>query len=145
MTANTGTPFTVYDTANVALQATSPADSGYAASRPDLIGNPNSGSARRSLDDRTPFRGWWPPPKPGSSATRGEISRADQGRERRYLAVEGFQTEGGRATAIPRRSLLTSPTTPTSACRFTISLPNFGRILTASQARLMQFALKLIF
>ena len=57
VTANSGTPFTVYDTANVALQATSPPISGYAASRPDLTGDPSSGP--RTVEawvSRTQFR-----------------------------------------------------------------------------------------
>lgn len=41
--ANSGTPFTVYDSANVSLQASSPPLSAYFASRPDLIGDPNAG------------------------------------------------------------------------------------------------------
>jgi hypothetical protein len=36
-TANSGTPFTIYDRANVALQASSPPISGYFASRPNLL------------------------------------------------------------------------------------------------------------
>ena len=40
---NSGTPFTVSDSANVALQANSPPISGFAASRPNLVGDPNAG------------------------------------------------------------------------------------------------------
>ena len=42
-TVNSGTPFTVSDSANVSLQANSPPISGFAASRPNLVGDPNSG------------------------------------------------------------------------------------------------------
>ena len=41
--ANSATPFTVYDSANVSLQASAPPISGYFASRPNLAGNPNRG------------------------------------------------------------------------------------------------------
>jgi len=41
--ANSGTPFTVYDSANVSLQPSNPPITGYFASRPDVIGDPNSG------------------------------------------------------------------------------------------------------
>ncbi len=40
---NSGTPFTVSDSANVALQANSPPISGFPASRPNLVGDPNAG------------------------------------------------------------------------------------------------------
>ena len=43
VTHNSGTPFTVSDSTNVSLQANSPPISGFAASRPDLIGDPNAG------------------------------------------------------------------------------------------------------
>lgn len=42
-TANSATPYTVYDSANVSLQASSPPISGYFASRPNLLGDPNRG------------------------------------------------------------------------------------------------------
>src|SRR5262245_18971940 len=42
-TFNSGTPFTVSDSANVALQANSPPISGFPASRPNVIGDPNAG------------------------------------------------------------------------------------------------------
>ena len=42
-THNSGTPFTVSDSANVALQANSPPISGFPASRPNLVGDPNAG------------------------------------------------------------------------------------------------------
>jgi hypothetical protein len=40
---NSGTPFTVSDSASVALQANSPPISGFHASRPHLVGDPNAG------------------------------------------------------------------------------------------------------
>ena len=43
VTHNSGTPFTVSDSANVALQANSPPISGFPASRPNLVGDPNAG------------------------------------------------------------------------------------------------------
>ena len=42
-TASSGTPFTVFDSANVAGQATSPPISGFAGSRPDVVADPNAG------------------------------------------------------------------------------------------------------
>jgi hypothetical protein len=40
---NSPTPFTVYDSTKVSLQANSPPISGITASRPNLIGTPNTG------------------------------------------------------------------------------------------------------
>src|SRR6202023_2131575 len=40
---SSGTPFTVYDSANVSLQGSAPEISGFYSSKPDLISNPNNG------------------------------------------------------------------------------------------------------
>jgi hypothetical protein len=42
-TLMSGTPFTVYDSADVSFQGGAPEISGFSSSRPNLIGNPNSG------------------------------------------------------------------------------------------------------
>jgi hypothetical protein len=42
-TLMSGTPFTVYDSADVSLQGGAPEISGFSSSRPNLIGHPNSG------------------------------------------------------------------------------------------------------
>jgi len=42
-TAQSGTPFTVFDSTDVSLQGSAPEISGFSSNRPNLIGNPNSG------------------------------------------------------------------------------------------------------
>lgn len=42
-TAQSGTPFTVFDSNDVSLQGQAPEISGFSSNRPDVIGNPNSG------------------------------------------------------------------------------------------------------
>ena len=42
-TAQSGTPFTVFDSTDVSLQGQAPEISGFSSNRPNLIGNPNSG------------------------------------------------------------------------------------------------------
>jgi hypothetical protein len=147
VTANTGTPFTVYDTANVALQATSPPISGYAASRPDLIGDPNAGP--RSVNawvSREAFRRLTPGVEAGKFGTAGRnIARgpgfanidlsllkdfAIKESMKLQFRAEVFNVANHANFGLPIADLVS---------------PNFGRILTAGQGRLMQFALKLIF
>jgi outer membrane receptor protein involved in Fe transport len=43
-TAMSGTPFTVFDPNDVSLQGSAPEISGFSSNRPNVIGNPNSGS-----------------------------------------------------------------------------------------------------
>ena len=42
-TLMSGTPFTVFDSNDVAAQGTAPEITGFSAQRPDLVGNPNNG------------------------------------------------------------------------------------------------------
>ncbi len=86
-THNSGTPFTVSDSANVALQANSPPISGFPASRPNLVGDPNGGP--HTVDDGSAAR--LPasqPPDPGRAVRqRRPQHRARAGlHQRRRLA-----------------------------------------------------------
>jgi hypothetical protein len=147
MTANTGTPFTVYDTANVALQATSPPISGYAASRPDLIGNPNSGS--RTVEawmSRTPFRRLVAATEAGKFGNAGRNIARGPG----FANVDISLLKDFKLKEAVRLQFRAEAFNIANHANFGLPIsdlasPNFGRILTASQARLMQFALKLIF
>jgi outer membrane receptor protein involved in Fe transport len=42
-TAQSGTPFTVFDSRDVSLQGSAPEISGFSSNRPNLVGNPNAG------------------------------------------------------------------------------------------------------
>ncbi|HTC35633.1 MAG TPA: carboxypeptidase regulatory-like domain-containing protein, partial [Bryobacteraceae bacterium] len=54
---STGTPFTVYDSANVSQQGSAPEITGFYSSRPDLISNPNVGQPHNASEwvSRAPF------------------------------------------------------------------------------------------
>jgi hypothetical protein len=147
MTANTGTPFTVYDTANVALQASSPPITGYAASRPDLIGDPNAGP--RTVEawmDRTGFRRLSAATEAGKFGNAGRniatgpgFVNFDMSLLKNFAINETvrlqFRAEAFNVTNHPNFGLPISD----------LASPNYGRILSASQARLTQLALKLLF
>lgn len=147
VTASSATPFTIYDTANVALQASSPPISGYAASRPDLIGDPNSGARTvQSWLDRSAFRRLSLATEAGNFGNAGRnIARGPSFanfdlsllknfpiRETSYVQ---FRAEAFNAANHPNFGLPVAD----------LASPNFGRILTASPARLIQFAIKVIF
>ena len=147
VTANTGTPFTVYDTANVALQATSPPISGYAPSRPDLVGDPNTGP--RTVEawlSRTPFRRLVAATEAGNFGNAGRniargpgFANVDVSLLKDFTLAEGTRLQfRAEAFNIANHANFGLPIAD-------LASPNFGRILSASQARLMQFGLKLIF
>jgi hypothetical protein len=146
-TFNSGTPFTVSDSANVALQANSPPISGFPASRPNLVGDPNSGphtvdawmsrSAFRRLDPIADAGKFGNAPR---NAVRGpaygdlDVSLVRTftltGRTRLQFRAEAFNVTNHVNFGLPVAD---------------INSANFGRILSAGSPRLLQFALKLMF
>jgi hypothetical protein len=144
---NSGTPFTVSDSANVALQANSPPISGFPASRPNVIGDPNAGphtadewisrSSYQRLDIQTQAGQFG---NAGRNIARGpsyanvDVSLVRDfdltGQTRLQFRAEVFNVFNHANFGLPVGDL---------------NSPSFGRILSAGSPRLMQFAMKLIF
>jgi hypothetical protein len=144
---NSGTPFTVFDTTNVSLQASHPPISGYSGSRPDVLTNPNNGphtveqwlsrSAFRRLDPLTEAGKFG---NAGRNIVRGPgLANVDVSmfksfalRERVTLQfrAECFNVANHANFAVPVSDLNSA---------------NFGRILESGPSRLFQLALKLVF
>ncbi len=144
---NSPTPFTVYDSTNVSLQANSPPISGTSASRSDLVGDPDTGlqtvsswlniSAFRRLDPLTQAGQFG---NSGRDVARGpaftnfdvSLTRAFHLTERMRLQfrAECFNVANKTNLGLPIADL---------------NSPNFNQILTAGSPRLLQFALKLTF
>ncbi len=142
-----GTPFTVYDSANVSLQGSAPEITGFYSSRPDALSDPNQGprtpdqwmsrSAFRRLDPQTQAGKFG---SAGRSTVRGPgianvdlsllkgISLAE--RARLQFRAECFNIANYANFGLPEND---------------IASPNFGRVLSAGAPRLFQFGLKLLF
>ncbi len=144
---SSGTPFTVYDSANVALQGSSPEITGFYSSRPDLIGDPNAGPhTADAWVSRSAFRRLNPQTQAGQFGSAGRniargpgISNVDLSllktlpiteRVRLQFRAECFNIANHANFGLPEND---------------ISSPNFGRVLEAGPPRLIQFGLKLIF
>ena len=68
---SSGTPFTVYDSANVSLQGSAPEITGFYSSRPNLVSDPNSGShTPNQWVSRAPSSGSTLRRRPASSGTK---------------------------------------------------------------------------
>ena len=146
-THNSGTPFTVSDSANVALQANSPPISGFPASRPDLVGDPNAGP--RTVDEwlsRSAFRRLNLQTEAGQFGNAGRnIARGPSYTNVDMSLVRDFQ--------LPREARLQFRAEVFNVANHpNFGLPvadlnsaNFGRIFSAAAPRLLQFGLKLIF
>ena len=147
MSHNSPSPFTVSDTANVSLQANSPPISGFAASRPNLVGDPNAGphtvdrwinaAAFQRLDPVTQAGQFG---NAGRNIARGpaftnldlSLTRAFALREsvRLQFRAEVFNVANHANFGLPVADMNSS---------------NFGRILSAAPPRLMQFGFKVVF
>ena len=144
---NSGTPFTVSDSANVALQANSPPISGFPASRPNLVGDPNGGP--HTVDawmSRSAFERLNVQTQAGQFGNAGPQHRARPGYTNVDLAlVRDFSLV--RDTRLQFRAEVFNVANHANFGLPVADLnsPNFGRILSAGPPRLMQFAVKLLF
>ena len=144
---SSGTPFTVYDSRNVAQQGSHPEISGFAGSRPDVISDPNSGprtveewvsrSAFRRLDaiteagrfgnaGRNIVRG------PGQATVDVSVFKTWRTGENVswQFRIEAFNVLNHANFGVPVNDLVS---------------PNFGRIIEAGPPRVFQAGLKLLF
>src|SRR5579862_4842942 len=146
-THNSPTPFTVYDSTNVSLQANSPPISGYPASRPNLIGDPNDGphTVQEWLSPAA-FQRLNPVTQAGQFGNAGrDIARGpaftdlDASLTRTFNVSERmrmqFRAESFNIANHPNFGLPVAD----------LNSPSFGQILSAASPRLMQFALKLTY
>jgi hypothetical protein len=144
---NSGTPFTVSDSTNVALQANSPPISGFAASRPNLIGDPNAGP--RTVDawiSRTAFQRLNPQTDAGQFGNAGRniargpsYTNVDVSLVRTLALGDDLRLQlRGECFNVLNHPNFGLPVADLNSA-------NFGRILSAGPPRLMQFGFKLIF
>jgi hypothetical protein len=145
---STGTPFTVYDSANVSLQGSAPEISGFYSSRPDLVSNPNTGQPHTANQwvSRSSFRQLDPPTQAGQFGNEGRNAVRGPGIEdvdlslfkyfkisetkRLQFRAECFNLLNHANFGLPENDL---------------ESPAFGQILQAGPPRLMQLALKFLF
>ena len=146
-TVSSGTPFTVYDSRNVAQQGSHPEISGFAGSRPDAASDPNLGP--RTVEQwvsRGAFRRLDAITEAGRFGNSGRNTVRGPGQATLDLSVfknwkmgeavewqlrlEGFNVLNHANFGIPINDLVS---------------PNFGRIVEAGSPRVLQAGLKLLF
>lgn len=146
-TRSSGTPFTIYDTANVSLQGSTPPITGFFSSRPDMIGDPNAGPRRpEQWLTREPFRRLNPATEAGQFGSAGRniargpgVANLDLSLFRTFALAEGKQLQF-RAECF----------NVTNTANFGVPVndlasPNFGRVLESAPPRLFQLAVKILF
>ncbi len=147
-TLSTGTPFTVYDSANVSQQGSAPEITGFYSSKPNLVSNPNQNQPHNASEwiSRTPFQQLNPVTQAGEFGNEGRnvvrgpgIEDVDLSlvknfsiteRTRMQFRAELFNLFNHANLGLPENDLQS---------------PAFGQILQAGPARQLQLALKLMF
>jgi outer membrane receptor protein involved in Fe transport len=153
-TLMTGTPFTVYDSANVSLQGSAPEISGFPSDRPDRTGDftkgtcPNGASAGTANCWISPsgFQRLNPATQAGQFGNAGRnIAEGPGFQQWDFSALKNFRiTESktiqfrGELFNIFNHANLGLPVND-------LNSSNFGQIQTSQPGRLVQFALKFLF
>jgi hypothetical protein len=145
---STGTPFTVYDSADVSLQGSAPEISGFYSSRPNLISNPNSGQPHSANQwvTRAPFQQLNPVTQAGQFGNEGRNVVRGPGIETVDLSLfKNFNLN--EATHIQFRAECFNLLNHVNfgLPENDLESPAFGQILQAGSPRLLQLALKLVF
>jgi len=145
---STGTPFTVYDSANVSLQGSAPEITGFYSSRPDLISNPNAGQPHTPNEwvSRAPFLQLNPQTQAGQFGNEGRNAVRGPGIEDvgislfKYFNIDETRRVQFRAECF---NLLNHPNF--GLPENDLESPAFGQILQAGPPRLLQLAVKFVF
>jgi hypothetical protein len=144
---SSGTPFTVYDSANVSLQGSAPEITGFYSSRPDMVSDPNAGPhTPNEWVSRSAFLQLNPATRAGQFGSEGRnavrgpgIANIDASLFKNFAVTERARLQF-RAEAF---NLLNHPNF--ALPENDIQSPAFGQILQAGPPRLLQLALKLLF
>jgi hypothetical protein len=145
---STGTPFTVYDSADVSLQGSAPEITGFYSSRPDLISNPNENQPNTPNEwvSRAPFLQLNPVTQAGQFGNEGRNVVRGPGIEDvdvslfKYFNIDETRRVQFRAECF---NLFNHPNF--GLPENDLESPAFGQILQAGPPRLMQLALKFLF
>jgi hypothetical protein len=144
---NSGTPFTVSDSANVAVQANSPPISGFPASRPNLVGDPNAGP--HTVDawiSRDAFQRLNPLTQLGQFGNAGRnIARGPGYSNVDVSFVRDFPLSGDARLQFRAEIFNVFNQVNFGLPVADLNSVNFGRIFSAGPPRLTQFALKFSF
>ncbi len=143
---NSATPFTVYDSANVSLQAPHPGVSGMFGDRPNVVGDPNQGAPHSVSQwvSRSAFQRLDPVLNAGqfgneqrNSVNGPAFGSLDASLDKSFTITEKSRLQfRAEAFNVTNHANLIAPVDD-------INSPVFGQIVEAQPPRILQFALKL--
>jgi hypothetical protein len=143
---NSSTPFTVYDSANVSLQAPHPGVSGMFGDRPNVSGNPNKGAPHKVSQWVSPsaFQRLDPVANAGQFGNEGRNSIAGP-------AFGSLDASLGKSFAISEKTKMQFRAETFNVTNHTnlilpvddMNSPAFGQVTEAQAPRVLQFAVKI--
>ena len=146
-TLMSGTPFTVFDSNDVAAQGTAPEITGFSAQRPNLNGNPNNGP--RSVGvwlNTSAFQRLDPTANAGQFGTEGRNVNVGPGyADWDFAALKNFKVTESKQLQFRAELFDFLNRTNFRLPDSDISSPTFNHILAAEAPRQVQFALKFMF
>ncbi len=145
---SSGTPFTVYDSADVSLQGSAPEISGFYSSRPDLISNPNVGQPHTANEwvSRAPFLQLNPMTQAGQFGNEGRNVVRGPGIEDVDLSLFKYFNIGESKRLQFRAECFNLLNHPNFGLpENDLQSPAFGQILQAASPRLLQLSIKFLF
>lgn len=146
-TLMSGTPFTVFDSNDVAAQGSAPEITGFSAQRPNLVGNPNNGQrAVRAWLDSSAFQRLDPTANAGQFGTEGRNGNIGPGyADWDFGALKNFKVTESKQFQFRAELFDFLNRTNFRLPDSDISSPTFNHILAAENPRQVQFALKFMF
>jgi hypothetical protein len=146
-TLMSGTPFTVFDSNDVAAQGSAPEITGFSAQRPDLVGNPNNGP--RTVNawlNAAAFHRLDPTANAGQFGTEGRNVNLGPGyADWDFAALKNFRVSESARLQFRVELFDFLNRTNFRLPDSDISSPTFNHILAAEAPRQVQFALKFMY
>jgi hypothetical protein len=148
-TFQTGTPFTVYDSTDVSFQGGAPEISGFSSSRPNLIGDPNSGPRNTAnWFNRDAFDRLFPVNNGPTQFFGNEGRNVVEGPGLNvwdFSALKNFKVTESKTLQFRAEFFNVFNHANYGLPNNDIGSPNFGVIQSALNPRLIQLALKFLF
>jgi outer membrane receptor protein involved in Fe transport len=139
-----GTPFTVYDSNDVALQGGAPEISGFSSQRPNLVGDPNSGP--HTVNEWFNTSTFQEVTQPGQFGNAGRNIVQGPGLQQwDFSAFKNIRIRETKALQFRGEFFNIFNHANFRLPNNDISSPNFGKISEALPGRLVQVALKFLF
>lgn len=143
-TLMSGTPFTVFDSTDVAAQGSAPEISGFSSQRPNLVGDPNAGP--HQVDNWFNANAFQPVTTPGQFGTAGRnIVLGPAYRNWDVSAVKNVRVAESKQVQFRAEFFNVLNHTNFRLPDSDVRSPTYNHILAAQAPRLMQFALKFVY